>query len=1345
LPGRYRLQVTKGPGGSAGIRVEEYKRPKFFVQLALQTEQPRLGQTVEVRGQATAYAGYPVDQGRVRYRIVRRTWIPWWCRFLWGIPSFAREAQIAHGTTRLRPDGSFILSFPAKPDPKLRPEAEPVFTFEVRAEVTDRAGETRVATLRIPLGYRSVRLHLNVPAWMNARRGGTIQISAQNLAGEPVALDGELRIYALQQPEHPIRPPLGAFPRSPLFLSSSGAPVDSSKPTFGDNPLTWPKQQLVYQTRFQTDVDGFAQTTLDLAPGLYQVEATAKDAQGKPVQDLAILRVLDPQSSDCPLMEPFFAESTQWRVEPGDTFLLLWGSGYRPVRACVEIFHRRQLLRRFWIGGTQTNQTLVRIPVKESFRGGFSIVIWQVRENRFYHLQRRVEVPWSNKELELSWEHFRSKLQPGGRETWTLVVKPKKPVSNPRWQAEVLAEMFDRSLDVFVHHQWPRLDVFYRDWSIPGLTFRNQAVSATALILPHSPPIPIPSWTYPDFDPELIGRVGWGGPIRLYAAGRGGVEVRRSLAMRPPPPAPGELPEKAKAEGIPAANQYGLVATDGMVPVPQKEKAKPEEEPLPLSAVRTNLQETAFFYPHLLTDSNGTVRISFEIPQALTGWRVMVLAHDPEVRWGYLESKVVTAKDLMVLPNPPRFLREGDQIFFPVRVVNRTDRKLKVRVQLQFLRDGKPDTTLLPADYSLQTVEVPARRSRVCAWKIHPPDRPGLVAYRVIAAADGLSDGEEDWLPILSQKIAVTESMPLFCTGPEQRTFVLTNLARLSSTSRVEHVTYVVQVASNPTWYAVMALPYLIEYPYECSEQLFNRFYALQLGHLLVQRFPELRQVFTQWRGTKALVSPLEKNSDLKSIFLDETPWVRDAESETEAHRRLALYFQPNVLSRDLQSAWEKLVRTQRKDGFWPWFPGGPANPYITLYIVSGFARLKALGVDVDLTPAQKAVRALDQWMIQLWEKWQKQKIYACPSPETILYLYARGLFQKEVPLDPKQQKVVNFFLDQAEAHWLELPRMSQGYLALAALDWNRPALAHKIAVSLKERSILDPELGRFWRDPNPSWFWYRAPIETQALMIEVFDRVLHDTEAVNQCRVWLLKQKQTQAWPTTKATAEAVYALLAFGEDWLQNQTPAQVRVGSQWIQPAQVEAGTGFYEVRFPPKQITPAMARVTLRKIGPGIAWGGVYWEYLQDLSQIQAHRQGPLTIEKQLFIQRTTPAGEVLKPVQGPLRVGDRLVSRLIIRVDRDMEFVHIQDMRPAGAEPDQVLSGYRWREGLGYYMTVRDSSTHYFIDYLPRGTYVLENSMHIQHRGRYQAGIARIECLYAPEFSSHTASTWLEVH
>jgi len=1325
LLGAMRL-VTADPPGSATLRVEEYKRPKFFVELKPPEGECRLGDAVTVTGEAQAYAGAPIDGASVRYRVVRLAQLPPWFYYYrdprWRI---GEPQEIASGTLITDATGVFRVTFTARPDKKIPASDTPTFVYRIQVDVTDTAGETRSGERVVRLGYTALQADIAAAEWQESTGPVRLNLRTTTLDGEPAPATGTLTVFKLQMPDTPVP--------AELFGARRGAGETASVRTA--EWQRWPAGDQALSREFATGVDGTLAVELDLPPGVYRAQLHTQDRYGSPVRAMQPLLVLDPAARTFPVKTPAFFGARPGAVEPGDSFEAFWATGYAEGPALVEIFSDGEWLQQYWIHPQET-QHRISYPVTERHRGGFTVVTTFVKENRLYTTTTRVAVPWTNKALRLEWGTFRSKLRPGQTETWSL------KVSGPGAEAaaaELVATLYDASLDQFYPHGFPGLSGFFRQdrtYIHPFFSTKGQGLrmweDEFRRYAPYEEPL------YLRFPADVTDN------YFMYEMRRTMAEAPSMMAGAPmPPPAPSPAAKMAAPGEAEAADASAAPADASAQPAP------PPTGPVQL---RTNLNETAFFFPHLVAGADGSFTLNFTMPEALTRWRFLSLAHTRELASGALNDEVVTQKELMVQPNPPRFLREGDELEFSVKVINLTDNALEGGVTLNFLDalgEQALDGVLANATPS-QTCAIPAKQSRSFAWRIKVPDRLDLVTYRAVARAGEFSDGEEGLLPVISRRILVQESLPLWISGQGEKAFRFDKLLASGASDSLAHLKLVLQMVSNPAWYAVQALPFLMEFPYECSEQVFNRLYANALGHHIAHANPRIRKVLDAWRTAQpeALASNLEKNADLRGVLLEESPWVLDARDETQARRNTALFFDENRIQSELASALRKLEQMQLPDGAWPWFPGGRGNSYITLYLVTGFGRLKHLGVQaVPQEMALKAVDHLDGWIAGVHKEIIKNKRLRQNNltPTAAMYLYARSFYLEEKPLQGDAAKAALYFLKQGETHWLKLDsRRAQAQLALAEHRFGGTVPAMKILRSLKERSQVHPELGRYWAEGQLSWWWYHAPIEAQALMIEAFDEVARDAQTVEECKIWLLKQKQTQNWKTTTATADAVYALLRRGEDWLAADALVGVTLGGQRVEPDTVQAGTGCYEKRWSGSEIRPEMGEVKLEKTDPGIAWGGLHWQYLEDIGRITPYAGTPLQLQKALFVRRDTKQGPVIEPVAGPLAVGDLAVVRVTLRVDRDMEYVHMKDHRGSGFEPADVLSGYRFQDGLFYYQSTRDTATHFFIDYLPVGTYIFEYNLRVTHKGRYPTGLAHIECMYAPEFNSHSASVEVEV-
>ena len=654
------------------------------------------------------------------------------------------------------------------------------------------------------------------------------------------------------------------------------------------------------------------------------------------------------------------------------------------------------------------------------------------------------------------------------------------------------------------------------------------------------------------------------------------------------------------------------------------------------------------------------------------------------------------------------------------------------------------------------------------AWNLEVPESElSLLIYQVRVESGSFSDGEQDNLPVLTNRMLVTETKPLPIRGGEKKTLTFEAFEQMRSSASLQPHRFTLEFTSNPAWYAVKALPYLMEYPHDCIEQIFSRFYANSLATSVANAHPRIQEVFERWKGTQdALESPLALNQELKAVLLEETPWVLESKEEAQQRQRIALLFDLQRMSEEKAFALTQIAERQSPDGGFSWFPGGRQNWYMTQYIVEGLGHLNYLGVE-DITQnntarriAENAVRFIDRQAADYYEELKARAAEGRIKLEDdhlsnllIHFLYARSFFSSQ-EMEESAREAHAYFLAQAEKYWLNKGLYEQGMIALVLHRANRADGAVRIIRSLRERAILNEELGAYW-NYDRGYFWYQMPIETHALMIELFAEVGTDREMVEALKVWLLKNKQTSHWKTTKATAAAVYALLRYGSDWLALDQPVAIdfpkmkgKEADQKIKEAQTtaEPGTGYFKTSWAGEEVTTEMAKIRLRNPNNTIAWGALYWQYFEDLDKIRTFEETPLTINKGLFREESSDTGPVMRPVtaDNPLSPGDKVIVKIELRVDRDMEYVHLKDMRAGGFEPVNVLSSYKWQGGLGYYESTGDAATHFFFSYLPKGTYVFEYPVRVTHRGDFSNGISSIQCMYAPEFTSHSEGIRVKV-
>ena len=1388
LPGQWMLTAdTKGYGGGVAVRVEEYKRPKFRVELAAPTAAVRLGEGVALTGTATTYTGLPVAGAKVAWRVERRMRLPFWCRwcFPW-IPFGDEGRKIARGTEVTGADGRFTVRFPAIPDRSVPKAALPVFTYEIVADVTDTGGETRSDERSVAAGYADVEATIERSDWQAVEadvkdKAGqpaaavALTLVTRSLDGDPRGAAGTLAIYALVQPAEvdrgdfdddeptPLPRPFGTARKAKAAASAAAVrPNPVPKP---QDPDTWALGAAVDTRDVTTDAKtGKAEAKATLPVGIYRAVLTIPGKSGAPeVKAESTVTVLDPAAPRYPVKRPFALAAERDSVEAGREFAAILGTGYGQGRALVEISRAGRVLNRFWTEPGRT-QWPVRVAAGDEDRGGFTVTAWLVRDGRLHRERRTVQVPWTNKKIAISWQRFTRRVEPAMKEVWratlTSVADPLAGREPPA-VAEMLALLYDQSLDALAEHQWPAagLQGFFRsECGTADVAFTNAAAGFTGLRGTWATSFDDVQISYRELRAPFgpLGHVrGFGGRMRRQMM-RGGSPLESGVLMA--------MPAAAMADAAPA-EAFGMSAENRAVakaaaPTADTGQGKDRGGEQPARDVppppRTNLAETAFFLPTLTSGTDGSVTIEFTLPDTLTTWQFKGLAHDAALRSGTIVDTCVSAKDLMVEPLVPRFLREGDLVQIPVKVSNASTGRLagSVTFALADARTGDSRDGLVEGPRE-QAFDLAAGESKPVVFAVKVADGTDVLRYTATGAstssAKRAADGEEALVPVLPRRVPVAETAPITIRGPGERRVKFERLLASAGTE-IRSESLVVQAASNPAWYGVLALPCLMEENDEGIETLFARLYANAYARHLATADLRIAKVFEQWKGTDALESPLEKNTDLVKTLLAETPWVRDAVDEREARARIALLFDATRAENDVQAAFARLESLRNGDGGWPWFPGGRSCDHVTLAIIAGLGRLRANGVAIDVQPAVAALPWLDGRLVE--EQRLAQGIKDPVLTATGAYaLFARSFFAADAPPQGEAAAAIGWGLDVAKQTWPKLGRRSQGHVALALHRAGNREAAASILASLKERAVdadvkpgaeKDSWQGMWWRDRHPVWWsWASAPIETQSVMIEAFDEIAGDADAVEGMKAWLLSQKRTSRWPGSMATADAVGCLLGRGTDLLGDTELVTVTVGGEPLAPAAAEAGTGFFEERFVRREITPAMGEVVMTKPGAGLAWGGVHWQYLDDIANVPAAGREELAIEKRLFVKTFTKAGPVLEPAT-TVAPGDELVVRLVVTSDRDYEYLELADHRPSLTEPVDVLSGWRFGDGAAWYLAIRDTSTRLFFERLPRGTHVFEYSLRATHRGKASSGFASIQSRYAPEFSAHSAAVPLEV-
>jgi uncharacterized protein YfaS (alpha-2-macroglobulin family) len=1369
LNGEFNIDVKEYENSSVSFSVEEYKRPKFYTEFEKAKGSFRVGDTVSINGFAKAYAGNNIDGAKVSYRVTRvaRFLYPW---MFWRKPfPIARPMEIANGEITTDTDGKFTIKFAAIPDLSIDKKTDPVFDYKVEADVTDINGETRSADITVPVGYKSLNLQIILPQdVINKDSLKSISISSKNLSGEPERINAHVKIYKLQTPERLIRQRLWNEPDEFIYTKDEFIkyfPHDEYKDE--TKKETWAKGNLVYEKSDSTNKDSiFNVQYLIFNSGWYLIESTAKDKHGQEVKDVKYFQVYDPKSNTLPSNQYVWNYQEKNNIQPGEIAKVITGTSTDDVFLIQEINKQKADDGQSATNSKQTNtlnfyslnkeKKTFDFKIKEEDRGGFGVNEFFVKDNRFYTVSNTIDVPWSNKELNISFDTYRDKTLPGNEEKWKVKITGNK---GEKVAAEMLASMYDASLDQFKPHSWNSLDIWpnyngYNTWN-----GRQNFIGVNSFEKYwNEKMIPQKEKNYDELNYLP----------RYYLYGNG-IVLRGIKAMNMTLPEPAMMERKANRDEV-VVTAYGIskktaasVLHDSINSIDQI----PNQIDQSQIQIRKNFNETAFFYPELRTDKDENIEFSFTMPEALTQWKLMTFAHTKDLASGYAEKTIITQKDLMVQPNAPRFLREGDKMEFSAKIVNMTDKTISGNTEFHLLNAS----TMNPVDMSFKNAQLTkpftaeARQSTVVNFDIEIPNNfNNAVVYRIVANAGNISDGEEAAIPVVTNRMLVTETMPLPMRGDGSKGFKFEKLLHSDTSKTLTNYGLTVEYTTNPVWYAIQALPYLMEYPYECTEQTFNRFYANVLAEKIVNSSPKIKAIFEKWAtaDTSALMSNLQKNEELKSVLLEETPWVLQSQNEAQQKKNIALLFDMVKMSLQLQSTIDKLKEMQSPNGGFVWFKGGPDNRYMTQYIVTGIGHLEKLNaIPVSEQIAlksilDKAIPYLDKRLKEEYDNLIKTKADLSKnnlSAIAIQYLYTRSFFP-EYPIAKETETAFNHYRNQAKKYWLSESKYEQGMIALALNRTNETATAKEIMRSLKENAINNEELGMYWKEwNNRGYWWYQAPIESQSLMIEAFSEIDDDAKTIGDLKTWLLKNKQTNNWKTTKATADACYALLLQGTETIAKEKNVVIKLGSVMMnsKDEKQESGTGYFKRKIDGDKIEPEMGNIkvtvssTSKEDSQSPSWGSVYWQYFENLDKIP-FSETPLKLSKKLFVEKNSNKGPVLIPVNNGdrLHIGDKIKVRIELRVDRDMEYVHMKDMRASCMEPVNVLSGYKYLDGLGYYETTKDVSTNFFFGYLNKGTYVFEYPMFVTHAGNFSNGITTIQCMYAPEFTADSQGVRVNV-
>ena len=1263
---------------SVSFKVEEYKRPTFDVTFEPVKVEYQVGDSIEVVGMAKTFAGAPVQNARVHYNISRS--YAWVWRFM------GRGSARWEGEAMTDADGKFSVPVHFEIDSDRRESPLWYYTYNIQADVTDGAGETQQANLSLPLGSTSMVLNMdNLPDNLVKEKKLEIKLTAMNLSGEPVDTPVTYQVVEMEE-------------------QKDGQEKEGRKVLTGT---------------VEANKSFVPEAIYALPSGNYRLKLSAKDTQGREctASKNFLLFSLNDKRPPFVITDWFYQDGLEFDAASPATVYI--GSSEKNVYLLYDVFagNKRLESKRIELSDSVVS---FRFPYKKEYGDGILVSMAFVKDGRLYSHNARIMKPAPEKKLQLKWTTFRDKLRPGQQEEWKLTVL--YPDGSPA-EAEMLATMYDASLDkIYSAH---KLDFGVDFHYVVPLTYWNTSYMRNAYLYVDFPlkrlrAVPL---EYSELIIPSTGRmeamvVGYGGSPRATLAG--------ALKIRGRSAANAVMNQEAVTD---------MVLQEEMVETSAQEKVEMgSSEELAETGdiqIRENFAETAFFYPQLRTNEKGEVSISFVLPESLTRWKFMGLAHTRNVDYGKIEATATASKEFMLQPNMPRFVRVGDKANIAASLMNLSDKGVKGTVRMELFN---PETEKVFYSQK-QKFDVKGGETGHVNFTFEVSDKYAVMACRMVADGDTFSDGEQRYIPVLTDKQWVTETVPLNVNGEGAHIFSLENLFnKHSKTASEQRLT--VEFTAHPAWYAVQALPVVANPQNEDALSWATAYYAHSLAACIVKENPRIKQIFDSWKaqsGTKeTFMSNLQKNQELKNILLAETPWLTEATNEAEQKQRIATLFDLNTMNSQLAVSVEKLGELQNADGAWSWYKGMQGSRYVTTQVMEMLVRLNALthqDADSRMQPMiQKGFEYLGKQAAEEYksmkEAEKKGAVGLRPSEQVLRYLYICALDGKA----PVDEKVNRYFIDKLSGEGKELTIYGKALGAIILQQAGKVAEAKLFMQSLMEYSVVTDEMGRYFDTPKARYSWFSYKIPTEVAAMEAIQRITKDTKAIDEMKRWLLKQKQTQTWETPIATADAVYALMATGaSDLLANTGGVEITLGKEVIRTPADDA-IGYIKKTVSGDVMN--IKKVRVDKEGTGMGWGAVYAQYLESMDQIGEQGNG-LSVSRQLY------KGDEALNESAPLKVGDKITVRLTVKADRDMDFVQIKDDRAACMEPLQAVSGFRWGNGLGYYQATKDASTQFFIDQMRKGTYVIEYQVYVNRTGEYQTGIATVQSAYAPEFGGHT--------
>ncbi|WP_455961426.1 alpha-2-macroglobulin family protein [Bacteroides bouchesdurhonensis] len=1283
LNGKFKLET---PYGACSILVEDYKRPTFDITFEKQQGSYQLGDEVQVKGKVQSYNGVLLQNLSAKYTIKRLTY-----RYRHNM----EEVHISSGEVTVDGKGEFSIPVYLEEDPRYMNDDKIYYHYQIQATVTNAAGETQTSGDVITAGKHSLNLQVVCERKINKEDSASVMFKVQNLNMQPMEMEGTYRLFRAKDKQ------MKELEEVPTVTGTFIANKDMK--------FDWK----------------------NIPSGVYMLKMSVKDNQDKEVEALTDVALFSISETRPPVETPVWFYKDNLKFDATHPAVFYYGTSEKDAYVMVNVFNQTELVESKVL---ILSDSIVRFeyPYRETYGDGITVNLCMAKNGKWYQDELRLEKRVPEDKLSMKWEVFRNKLYPGQKEEWKLTIKA---LQGQAADAEMLAMMYDASLDKLYLDQ-PMYFLPQRRRMLPIIRWSTNGILRYEFNYWNIDYLKTPSLEYDRFakqsSPDNDIKLEEGFTTDEKVIGIAGKKISTENLFK-------QLNARTPANSNTLTGNVIL----------------PEKPYLAVAAgVRTNLLETAFFYPQLRTNKQGEVSFSFTVPENLTRWNFRGYSHTKNMMLGTLDGEATTSKEFMLTPNLPRFVRVGDKTSIAASISNMTG-KIQSGTACMILFDPMTDKVI---STQKQDFAVEAGKTIGVNFLFTVTDEYEILGCRLVADSEIFSDGEQHLLAVLSNKEHLIETLPMPIRGEETRTFSLDTLFNRHSTTATSRK-LTVEFAGNPSWYAVQALPSLALPINADAFSWATAYYANTLATYIINNQPRIKSVFDSWKlqgGTKdTFVSNLQKNQEIKNIILSESPWVLESQTETQQKERIMTLFDLNTIHNKNSSALMMLKGLQNSDGGWSWYMGMDSSPYVTAFIVGMNARLIMLTHETptdEVSAMQEAAfnylhrSALKEYRETL-EVRKKGKKSTGISGSILNYLYLIAISGEKVPA--ANQEAYTYYLSKVSELLSSSSEDAKAFAAIVLAKAGKIKEAQKFIASLKEHLTKTDELGMFFDFNSNPYTWSGMKLRTHVTVMEALSLVGGNDAIVEEMKLWLLKQKQTQQWRFPLASVDAIYALLMKGTNLLDHQENVRISIADETLQTTSPDKTTipelGYIKRTFTQQNILDSRT-IEVQKKDPGIAWGAVYAEYDSPIRDVK--QQGKeLKVKKQLYVERMAATNTVqLEPIteKTVLRVGDKVVSRLSIRVDRPMDFVQLKDQRGVCFEPIGNLSGYHWNNGLGYYIDIKDASTNFFFDRLVKGSYTLEYSYRVSREGTYETGLATLQCAYAPEYASHSVSMQVTV-